>query len=350
MSEYRLILLGSSSPAEYNEVWIKNWEDFIESNPGASPFQTPDFFNVYLHSEKHSPYAFLAVDKNDKLAGSLLAVIHREYRGLAGFLSSRAIVTGDPVIVEDNDLVLSFLIGECRKYLTSDSILVQFRNSSLQDRNRKMIFEREGFRFDDHLNIILDLSKRPDVIWEGFSRSRKKGIKKAQSSPFEFRVYSSGDKVEKFYSLLRESYSRIGLPYPGMDHFIEICRLNSKVGYRLFSLEMEGKKIMMMLALLYNNRAYGYYAGTGGGNSYKTLKPADLFYWEVLKWCSLNGIESFDWMGAGKPGSKYGVRDFKLEFGGNTINPGRYERINHKLLYHISKAGLYLYRKMKFLR
>jgi lipid II:glycine glycyltransferase (peptidoglycan interpeptide bridge formation enzyme) len=44
-------------------------------------------------------------------------------------------------------------------------------------------------------------------------------------------------------------------------------------------------------------------------------------------------------MGIGRPDKSYGVRDFKIRFGGDTVNYGRFIRINNKLKYSIAKSG-----------
>ena len=45
-------------------------------------------------------------------------------------------------------------------------------------------------------------------------------------------------------------------------------------------------------------------------------------------------------MGAGVPDKPYGVRDFKMEFGGEVVEYGRYLHIRKPLLYKIGKWGV----------
>ncbi len=45
-------------------------------------------------------------------------------------------------------------------------------------------------------------------------------------------------------------------------------------------------------------------------------------------------------MGAGKSGTDYGVRDYKLQFGGHLVEYGRFIRIERPSLYRIGKMGL----------
>ena len=45
-------------------------------------------------------------------------------------------------------------------------------------------------------------------------------------------------------------------------------------------------------------------------------------------------------MGAGKPNEDYGVRDFKLQFGGELVEHGRYNNIFNPSLYKIGLLGI----------
>ncbi|NCB68821.1 MAG: GNAT family N-acetyltransferase [Bacteroidia bacterium] len=57
-----------------------------------------------------------------------------------------------------------------------------------------------------------------------------------------------------------------------------------------------------------------------------------------------NGYRMFDFMGAGKPDSKYGVRDFKARFGGKLVEHGRFLYICSPFLYFTGKVILALRR------
>ena len=48
----------------------------------------------------------------------------------------------------------------------------------------------------------------------------------------------------------------------------------------------------------------------------------------------------------GKPNQHYGVRDYKLKFGGKLVNFGRYEIVHKKHLFKIGKIGYYLFKKI----
>ena len=62
--------------------------------------------------------------------------------------------------------------------------------------------------------------------------------------------------------------------------------------------------------------------------------------WSVMDYANKNHFPLFDLMGAGKPDIPYGVRDFKMQFGGELKEYGRYLMINNKCLYNIGKIGV----------
>jgi lipid II:glycine glycyltransferase (peptidoglycan interpeptide bridge formation enzyme) len=45
-------------------------------------------------------------------------------------------------------------------------------------------------------------------------------------------------------------------------------------------------------------------------------------------------------MGAGKPDELYGVRDFKMEFGGEQVEYGRFLYVRKSMLYAIGKLAV----------
>ena len=100
-----------------------------------------------------------------------------------------------------------------------------------------------------------------------------------------------------------------------------------------------------MLALVYKNTIYDYYAGSliEHYNKY----PNDLIPWEVFKWGKNNGFTKFDFGGAGKPNIPYGVREYKKKFGGYFVNYGRYNKVHKKISYSLAKFMFWVWQKIK---
>ena len=75
-----------------------------------------------------------------------------------------------------------------------------------------------------------------------------------------------------------------------------------------------------MLALVYKNAIYDFYAGAYPEYYNKYLN--DLIPWETFLWVKQNRYTLFDFGGAGKPNKPYSVRDYKIKFCGQWVNLG----------------------------
>ena len=58
-----------------------------------------------------------------------------------------------------------------------------------------------------------------------------------------------------------------------------------------------------------------------------------------MKWGCTSEYKYFDFGGAGKPDEKYGVRDYKLKFGGTLVKFGRLEKIHMPNKFKLAKSG-----------
>lgn len=330
---------------DYNAIDKANWREFVLNHPRGNIFQTPEMYNVYRSTTNYKPYVFIAIDENKEIIGLLLSVLIKEKKGLLGYLTARSIIFGSPLIHGNNE-VAHRLISSYNNTIRGKAIYSQIRNfadtSGLKD-----IFYELGYDYEDHLNILLDLSKGYEDLWNNYSRSRKKGIKKALNSDFIFLASNDVSLLDDFYQLLELSYARIKLPFPSKNHFLMLCRHLKNEEYKFFMLNLNGEYVASMVALQFKNTLYGYYMGLTNDTEIMRLKPSDLFFHKVLEWCIDKRVKTFDWMGAGKPNEEYGVRDFKLQFGGELVNFGRFTKIHKPFLYRSGKFAIKLWQQKR---
>ena len=88
---------------------IDKWKAFVEKNPNGNVFQTYEMFEIYKNTVNYKPYVF-AVLKNDNIVGLLLAVKQTEGKGLLGYFSSRIVIDGGPLILDDDPSILERLL------------------------------------------------------------------------------------------------------------------------------------------------------------------------------------------------------------------------------------------------
>ena len=85
----------------------------------------------------------------------------------------------------------------------------------------------------------------------------------------------------------------------------------------------------------------------GKDGEFKNIHPSSLTKYAGLQYAAEHGIR-FDMMGAGAPGDGgYGVRDFKLEFGGELLEFGRFKGVLNRPLYLVGTLGVKILKKLK---
>ena len=328
-----------------NCLELEEWSDFVLNHPKGSVFQTPYMGKVYRESVNFTPF-FIAVlsDKGEVLA-ILLAVIQKEYKGVLGNFTARAIIMGGPLVKEDDKKVLFFLMNQYNKQICKKAIFTQIRNQFDQEKFKE-IFSSQGYIYEEHLNIILDISKTEEVLWKEVYTKRRNEIKRALKEDVSFEVFNSVGALNISYDILNEVYSRAKLPLPNFSHFIKLFEHSNKnEGLRIGAAIYDGKIIGCMLFLVYKKTIYDYYAGSYAA-FYKKF-PNHLIPWEVFKWGKENGYTVFDFGGAGKPDVPYGVREYKKKFGGAFVNYGRFINVHKKITYKFAKIGFSLWQKIK---
>ena len=100
-----------------------------------------------------------------------------------------------------------------------------------------------------------------------------------------------------------------------------------------------------MVCIFDENAAYEWFV-CGMDGVYKHIYPSTMATYYAIKFASDNGLKYFDMMGAGAPNDGgYGVREFKMKFGGELVEYGRFKYICKPLLYKIGKLGVKLIKR-----
>ena len=146
---------------------------------------------------------------------------------------------------------------------------------------------------------------------------------------------------------MSQTYKVAKLPYPGIDFFHVMYENLAPDKIKFFSLKKADRYVVSMCGLLFNSTLMPMYLGRTLDNDILRTKPVDLFYWEVLLWGMNNNCVTFDWLGAGKPDQEYGVRKFKLQYGGELVELGRYEKVYKPFSMKMGELGIKLRQKLK---
>lgn len=182
-----------------------------------------------------------------------------------------------------------------------------------------------------------------------FIQKRKNEIRRASKEGTGFTVFTDVDSLEKCWLILSDVYRRARLPLPDISLFKGLLNCKDESSHlKIFAARNNGKIIGTLLALCWRDRVLDWYAGAF--QEYLPKYPNDLLPWEAMLWAKRNGYKTFDFGGAGKPGVPYGVRDFKLKFGGELVNFGRFQKIHQPIMMKIASTGFKMWRFAKKMR
>jgi serine/alanine adding enzyme len=324
-----------------NEIEEKEWSNFVINHPQGNIFQSPEFYNTVLKTKEWIP-SCLGLKKNGVLEGILVSVVQSEGSGLKRIFSSRDIIWGAPLV--KCNYYIEPLLSSYNNINNNRSIYTQFRN--LFDLNTaKTIYEKKGYYFCDHLNIYNNISGNPEDILKSMHKMRRRNIRLAQRKGLSFREIKNENELKECYIIIKILYNKIKLPLPSYNFFLTFYRnLNIHGFIKIFGCFANDGIVAFRFVLCYKKNIYDWYAASK--QEYSGYYPNDYLLWKIMEWGNSKGYELFDFGGAGKPNKAYGVRDYKLKFGGILVNYGRFERINKPLLYQLSKLGFKIYQKL----
>ena len=332
---------------EIGKLDKNKWSEFAYNHPHGNIFQTPEMYEVYQNTKNYEPVFLAVVNNRDEILGTLLAVIQKEYFGILGNFTARSIIQGSPLIKNDDPDILDFILKEYNEIIKKKAIYSQFRNFRDWGASKE-IFIKNGFEYEDHLDIIFDLNKSEDELLNEMSRNRKKGIRQSYKKGISINKINltNEEMFTKSYNTILDVYNRVKIPMPDVSFFKNaIYELHDKNIILALGAFVGDELIGVRIALCYKNMVYDWYAGAK--DEYLNYRPNDILPWEIIKWGVNNGYEIFDFGGAGKPGVPYGVRDYKLKFGGELVNFGRFEKVHNKFLMNVGKVGFKIYQMIK---
>jgi len=246
---------------ELRRIDRKKWSEFVYDHPYGNIFQTPEMFEVYQNTKNYEPVFLAVVNEKDEILGTLLAVIQKEYSGLLGNFTARSIIWGGPLIKDNETEIYEILLKEYNQSIKGKAIYSQFRNFWKQGDNIR-IFDKYGLKYEEHLNITIDLILDKNLLWKNLAKSRREGVRKAQRNNLIFGFTNSKEIIPTFYNLLSKTYKHAKLPYPKIDFFYSLHKKFSSNSLKFFTLCKDNEVIIILAALIFNKCLYAFFICT----------------------------------------------------------------------------------------
>ncbi len=302
------------------------------------------------------------------IAGSLMAVILHEpalkqpwlrpFRGIHQKLTARTIIYGGPLLGEgtrlEKEITLKTLVRAVQDHVKKRSVFTEFRN--LYDiSDCKPIFRENNFQWQEWLNLLIDTSSR-EKAWTGMSDNRRRQVKKSLDAGANIVYDPSPEQVDAFYDILKDLYAKkVRKPFPSRAFFHLLATghpqqtkhqhaQNQKEKPRQASIILitHQERVIAGIAcpVLPGKVMYEWYV-CGLDNQYNAqdIYPSVLATWAAIEHAARQNIPVFNFLGMGKPNQEYGVRDFKIRFGGRSVEYGRFFTVNRWLRYALAKLA-----------
>lgn len=314
--------------SDINQISRDNWQRLLSVSKVASWFQSYDAYEFYASlPEIMTPFVVAVEREQEGMKGLVAGYIPREKNALRQFFMRRAVIIGGPLLSDDiSEDELRILLSELGKMLHERAIYVETRNFNDYS-GWKNVFQECGFNYHPHYDIHIDCSDG-EAMWQRIHESKKRAIKKYENDGWTIAEASSEEEVRTFYRLLDNLYrKKVHRPLFSVDFFLTGWRNN--FAKLLITKDKDGIIQGGIFCPIGCDCLYEWYVV---GSVVPTFA--------AMKYANLEHISRFDLMGAGEPGKPYGVRDFKMQFGGNLKEYGRFVRVNHPVLYQTGRLGI----------
>jgi serine/alanine adding enzyme len=321
------------------------WRQFVGNNPQGNIFHTPEMFEVYKRTDGHDPALWAAVEDDGEVLALLLPVQITLLNGPARSFTSRAVAYGSALTAPGTrgQASLSDLLQSYNGEMKNRLLFTELRNLSDLEESRSILIDH-GFKYEDHLNFLIDLNRPPSHIWNGIRANARRNIKKARNSNVRIEEVKDLSEIHHAYKILKNVYRRIQVPLPDISLFqAAFDTLAPKGMMKILCAKLQDATIGVLSLLFYKEVIYYWYTGTL--KEFAAYRPGDLLVWHSLEMGSHLGYQIFDFGGGGRPNEKYGVRDFKAKFGGDLVNFGRNVNVHSPLRLKLSQAGYQIVRR-----
>lgn len=320
--------------SDIKDIDCSKWRAFVEKHPKGTIFQSSEMYEVY-YGASHSMPMVIAVQENDEIRGVLLAVIMWNGNDIVKRFTARSIIVGGPLAENDNEQIIKQLFKayfeKLPRYVVYSEIRPVYDMESVS-----AVFGKEGFKRRGHYNLVLEVDVDEQSLWAGLHKERQRNIRHAEKVGLEYEEVTSGSEIEKVLALIRQTYQRKKVPMSYFDVFAKAKNaLNGSIHF--FAAYNSEKMVAGQIRLCYKDLVYAWFAGSD--EMYFKQRPNDFLMWKVICWAHENGYKWFDFGGGGEPGVPYGVRDYKLKYGCQMFDYGRFQYFHHPLVYKIGEMG-----------
>jgi serine/alanine adding enzyme len=302
------------------------WAHFASEHPRGTIFHTPEITDVFLGTRGYSPIVLAAVDEQGDILALLTSVTVQTLPDPIGCFASRSIFYAEPICRDSAEgrSALRAIIGEHHRRIKRRVLFTEVRPQAAPGPEADPLIE-SGYDYEAYLNYLIDLSQPEQTLWRRMTNTCRANVRRAERHGVTVEEVETEEGVDTAVRILRKTYQRAQVPLADPSLFMRAFRiLQPKSLFKIFLAHFEGIPVGTSVLLLYKNTVYDWYSGI---QRVRSVYPSECITWHRILWGKRHGFAVYNFGGAGWPNKAYGVRDFKLKFGGDLVDHGRYRRI-----------------------
>jgi len=325
------------------ELVKEKWLLLLDKSEFSNPFQSPQYYDLFNSVDGYSADVF-AIEKEGIYVSLMVVSIHKE-KGIKGFFSIRGIVFGGPLILGNQAEYLEHLLTNVKVFYKSKLIYLEIRNH-FDYSTFFNTFLKSNYTYSEHLNVQLNIENlNVESALLGMNSTKRRQIRMSYKEGAVAREAESEMEVAQLFEILKTMYEeRVKLPILPYELFLNLYK--SDIG-KVFVALHDNKIIGGAFCIYYPNTSINTFYYTDIRNYHKKIYPSHIALKEAIDFGINNKLKMVDFMGAGKPNTEYGVRDYKLRFGGTLVEDGRFTVIFKPFLYNLGIWGLKILSKLK---
>ncbi|PIE87905.1 MAG: hypothetical protein CSA04_04625 [Bacteroidetes bacterium] len=300
---------------KYNE-----WASFVEHHPHGSPFQHPDCHALFSSYGKLPHKALLHFDQEDHIDGIITAYpcsFFPQWPAIPHALIGINAPLVDPHCTPlQAQTILYQLHSALRKSKNRQTPLIEVREMNGKSGSP---YRTGSTKTRLYLNLVKEITS-PETILQGSSPTLKREIQRIRRSPFTTEEAVKEDLVPLLH-LFKRLYRKIRKPMIAKSILRGIVdSKREQYSFRLIVTKREGRICGGALLGFCKETCYEWYIVSD-----RTIKDSGVATtWGAMEYAQQRGYKQFDFMGIGREGIPYGVRRFKLKFGGTITTYHRY--------------------------
>lgn len=287
----------------YQTVASELYDAYLTNNPQANSYHTRAWLEVLQRSYGYQPVSFVALDAQGQICG-LLPLMRVQGRVKGRRLVSLPFSHCVPILSENPQIERALLDAALQ--------LCQTENHSYLELKPRAALQHSDFQasLQNHISE-LDLKLELENIFEQFTASNRRNIRKAERANFEIYTAQNRQDYAAFYGLEVATRRRQGAPVYPRRFFHDMAEL-LRDDVTLYLAAYEGEIVAGMVVMQRGETCiYGYGAALRT-EALKGLYPSNLLIWEAIQQAKAAGCTLFDF--GTTPLHNQGLLEFKQRY------------------------------------